>query len=448
MAKLTKRLIDSIDTRAADYFIWDDDLQGFGLRVFKSGKRSYLVQYRAAGRTRRFTIGLHGVWTPETARKEARVLLGRIAQGDNPAEERQLDAKAITVKELCERYLEDADNGLILGKGRRPKKASTIIIDRSRIRRHIIPLLGTRRVKDITSADVSRFIRDVTAGKTKADVKTKPRGRAIVRGGGGTAARGVGLLGGILTYACEHGIIDTNPVHGVRKPADRVRSRRLSEQEYRTLGGILTKAGADDQLKDAVSIGLLLALTGCRRGEIINLRWSEVDVENSCLRLEDSKEGASVRPVGLPVVDLLEGLRPRVANGIVISGKQDGGALVGFPKIWKRIVKGTTLEDVTPHVLRHSFASMANDLGFTEVTVAALVGHARGTVTSRYIHAVDTALIMAADTISGYINGLLQNVEVRRKVYSLDRASREAALATLFVTNANEVESVPQSLAA
>src|ERR1700688_1072723 len=118
MAKLSKRTVDAAETRASDYFIWDDELPGFGLRVFQSGKRSYLVQYRAAGRTRRYAIGLHGAWPPEMARKEARILLGRISLGDNPAEERRLDAKAITVKELCERYIKDAQDGLILGVNR------------------------------------------------------------------------------------------------------------------------------------------------------------------------------------------------------------------------------------------------------------------------------------------------------------------------------------------
>ena len=177
MAKLTKRVVDQAQTIERDYFIWDHELRGFGLRVFKSGKRSYVLQYRARGRTRRFTVGTHGVWTPESARAQARVLLGRIAQGDNPAEERQLDLRAITVKELCGRYLEDAKNGLILGKKRRPKKASTIYTDEGRIRRHIIPLLGVRRVKDIAVADVIRFMRDVASGKTKFDQKTRTRGR-------------------------------------------------------------------------------------------------------------------------------------------------------------------------------------------------------------------------------------------------------------------------------
>lgn len=152
MPKLTKRVVDAAEPREKHYVIWDDDLPGFGLRVFVSGKRSYLIQYRSAGRSRRYTIGLHGVWIPETARQEAKVQLGRVAGGDNPAEERQLDHKAVTVKELCALYVKDLNAGLILGKGGRPKKSTTIVTDIGRIDRHIIPLLGTRRVKDLTKA--------------------------------------------------------------------------------------------------------------------------------------------------------------------------------------------------------------------------------------------------------------------------------------------------------
>lgn len=432
MARLSKRAVDQALVGEQDYFIWDDELPGFGLRVFKSGKRSYLVQYRAKGRTRRFTIGTHGIWTPDTARVQARVLLGRIAQGDNPAEERQLDLKAITIKELCERYLEDAKNGLILGKKRRPKKASTIYTDEGRIRRHIIPLLGTRRVRDITTADVTRFMRDVASGKTKIDQKTRKRGRSIVRGGIGTGTRTVGLLGAILTYARENGIIDANPAHGIRKAADQKRTRRLSEDEYRFLGKLLRKAAVDDQLATAADIARAIALTGCRRGEIIGLIWPEVDANNSCLRLTDSKEGASVRPIGLPVVDLLEARRPEHAAGPVFEGTIEGKPLAGFPKHWHKILANTPLADITPHVLRHSYASIANDLGFTESTVAALLGHAQGTVTSQYIHTVDTALIMAADAVAGYINGLLEGAQFKRNSYALDRASRQFATDRLF----------------
>ena len=432
MSRLSKRIIASVEPQSEDYFLWDDDLSGFGLRVFTSGKRSYLVQYRAGGRTRRFTIGLHGVWTPETARKRAQVLLGEIARGENPAEQRLLNIKAITVKELCERYVKDAENGLILGKGRRPKKASTLVTDKSRIDRHIVPLLGTRRVKDVTSAEVTRFLRDVAGGKTKLDVKTKRRGRAIVRGGIGTGSRAVGLLGGIFTYAVQHGIIDRNPVHGVRKFADQKKDRRLTEQEYRLLGEIIGRAAEREQNRTAVDMIRAVACTGCRRGEIVNLKWADIDSENSCIRLRDSKEGASTRPIGLPVLDFLDRLCPDVPGIYVFPGTQTGKPLVGFPKYWKEILKDTALSGITPHVLRHSFASIANDLGFIEITIAALLGHSRGTITSRYIHTIDTALIMAADTVAGYIQGLLEGVEFKRNSYAFDRASRQAALGRLF----------------
>jgi hypothetical protein len=175
LPKLTKRVVDAAEVREKDYVIWDDELPGFGLRLFTTGKRSYVIQYRAAGRSRRYTIGLHGVWTPETARQEAKVQLGRVAKGDNPAEERELDHRAITVKELCNLYLNDLSAGLILGKRGRPKKPTTIVTDTGRIHRHIVPLIGTRRVKDLTKADVGKVLKDIMAGKTRTTVKTKKR---------------------------------------------------------------------------------------------------------------------------------------------------------------------------------------------------------------------------------------------------------------------------------
>lgn len=107
------------------------------------------------GRSCRFTIGGHGIWTPELARRDAKVQLGRVARGDDPDKERLIDHQAMTVKELCSLYLGDLERGLILGKGGRPKKKSTIGTGTGRIKRHIIPLLGRRRVKDLNRADIN-----------------------------------------------------------------------------------------------------------------------------------------------------------------------------------------------------------------------------------------------------------------------------------------------------
>jgi integrase len=191
----------------------------------------------------------------------------------------------------------------------------------------------------------------------------------------------------------------------------------------------LRNAAEDERYQITTDIISQIALTGCRRSEMIKLRWTEADMEASCLRLADSKEGASTRAIGLPVVEFLETQWTRRTGTYVFPGQGDDNAFGSFPNHWEKIFRDTPLADITPHVLRHSFASIANDLGFTEVTIAALVGHAKGSVTSKYIHTLDTALIMAADTISGYVQGLLDGVEFKQTAYALDRDSRKAALA-------------------
>ena len=446
MPKLTKSIVDAATPREKQFTIWCSELKGFGIFVLPSGSRTYFVDYRNRdGVRKRMTIGRHGKITAEEARKLAIVTLGETVKGRDPAEERIQQRKALTVKELCDRYLAAAEKGLVLGKGNRSKKASSLYVDRGRINRHIVPLLGNKRVQSLKSADINKFIEDVATGKSATIEKTnKKRGKSIVRGGLGTAARTAGLLGGILTYAVGQGVIERNPAHGIRKPADGVKKRRLSDDEYRVLGRILQERAADDQFKTTVQIIRYLALTACRRGEAIHLKPSEVDVDASCLRLVDSKEGASVRPVGLPVLDLLAPLVAGEDHGFLFKGTVEGKPLIGFPKFWKKLFKDTVLAGVTPHVLRHSFSSIANDLGFTEATIGALMGHSRGTVTGRYIHTVDSLLVMAADTVAGHIQGLLDGKKFRRTTYALDRASREAALVRLLeqavVAEANETE--------
>ena len=136
MPRITKRSVDALNAAA---LIWDDELPGFGARCRDSGAIYYFLKYRVGSRQRWHTIGRHGApWTPEEARKEALRLLGEVVKGSDPGAARAADRTAATMKELCDLYLTE---------GVATKKVSTVRNDRSRIERHIKPLLGHRKVR-------------------------------------------------------------------------------------------------------------------------------------------------------------------------------------------------------------------------------------------------------------------------------------------------------------
>jgi len=402
MAKITNRTVESAEATSGDYFIWDDEMPGFGIRVFSSGRRSYVVQYKKDGRNRRVTLGLHGRITPAEARQLAKQLFGDLAKGHNPAEERAIIRRDPTVHELCDLYLKE-------GRAAKPtKKESSWRTDGSNMARHIRPLLGTRKLRSLTKVDIQRFQSDVTVGKTAADERTGFRGRAIVKGGPGTAARATAILGAMLSFAAERGLIPANPAKGVKLHPAKRRERFLSADEMARLGEAL----ADEELKSeaapSVAAIRLLILTGCRKGEITTLQWRYVDQERGLLRLPDSKTGAKVVPIGGPALDLLKSL-PRFPNEPnVFPSRRQGRHLVGLQKVWERVRDAAKLENVRLHDLRHSFASVAVTGGHSLYMVSKILGHKDTRTTEIYAHLAADPMREVANQTASLIADMLK----------------------------------------
>jgi integrase len=389
--------------------LWDTRVPGFCARRRNSPSVIYAMKYRTSGGRQRWqTIGRHGApWTPDTARDEARRILAEVAQGHDPAGAKLAKRGGETVADLCDLYLEAAAKGRLLTRRGKDKKKSTLATDRSRVEAHIKPLLGARQIPDVNRRDVEKFMHDVAQGASKRRSHLgRPRAVSTVRGGRGAATRTVGLLGAIFSFAIRSGLRPDNPVAGIIRFADGRRDRRLSDTEYKQLNdGITSSTGV---WPHAVAATRFMALTGWRSGEVLNLRWSDLDLQRHVARLADTKTGASLRPLSHEVVHELQKLMGGSTSDLVFPSAREDKVMSGFSSLFAKIVRAGELPgDVTPHVLRHSFASIAVDLGFSELTIAALIGHRANSITSRYTHHADAVLLKASDDVADRIAGLM-----------------------------------------
>lgn len=440
--KLTKRTVEAIEPSGARTFWYDKDLKGFGLKAEPSGAMTWIVEYRAAGggrraQKRRLTLGKLGALTPEQARQLAKDALAEVHSGGDPASARTERKVALTMSELCDVYLAEATKGNIITRRGAVKKPSTLISDRGRIARHIKPLLGSKLVRDVTSADIERFLRDVAGGKTAVDVKTVKRGRAIVTGGKGTATRTVRLLGGIFAYAIEERIRAGNPTHGVRKYADNQGARFLNTEELTRLGRALRDAetvglpwrmrenssGAkhlpkhEENRRSVLSVHAtaairLLILTGCRVGEILSLKWAHVDLERGLLLLPDSKTGAKAVILGAPALAVLASIARVEGCEFVIASESMDKPRRDLKRPWAMVRLAAGLEDVRLHDLRHTYASHGAAAGLGLTVVGRLLGHAEVKTTNRYSHFDADPLRRAANAIGSTLAAALDGREV------------------------------------
>jgi integrase len=413
MPKISKRVVDAAErpTNLDRTFVWDSEVKGFGLMVTDRGTKSYVVQYRTPeNRSRRITIGRHGSpWTPEDARQRAIDMLRSARQGFDPLEAKAEARAALTVAELGDLYLSE-------GMTEKPnKKHSSWETDRSNIERHIKPLIGSKIAKSLTKADVSRFQADVASGKTARDERTGPRGRAIIEGGKGIAARSLAVLSAMLTFAVGRGLVLSNPAKGVHPYKGRPKERFLTDSEVAFIADALDTLERDAAIPPVASTAIkLLFLTGCRKGEILSLRWDYIDFDRHCFRLPDSKTGAKIVPIAAAALAILLGLS-RTSTWVLPATKGQGH-YVGLQKHWEAVkLKAGALaleasgrgdkppantpnfDNVRLHDLRHSFASFAVMDGAPLYLVGKLLGHKQSRTTEIYAHVADDPLRATAE---------------------------------------------------
>ena len=356
---LSKRTVDRLAVNGKDAVFWDHELPGFGVRVYPSGAKVYVVQTRAGGRSKRVRVGRHGDLSPDQARKEAARLIARLKAG----EPLDADAPPPTVADLAERYLReyvDVHN-----------KPATAAHYRLMLGKHIVPALGALVVAEAERKDILAL---------QYGLREKPT----------VANRAVDMLVKMFNLAelWEMRPPGRNPCKGVRRyKVEPHKERFLTPEELAQLGRALDAAPAERLAsRHAAAAIRLLVLTGCRRNEILGLRWTDVDFDSGELSLTDSKTGARIVPLPPAAAEVLAAL-PRIpGNPWVVPGKKRGTHLRNLNDSWDRIRRRAGLDGVRLHDLRHSFASRALALGEGLPMIGELLGHSQVNTTARYAH--------------------------------------------------------------
>ncbi|MCM8625168.1 site-specific integrase [Accumulibacter sp.] len=383
MPKLTKRVIDAAEIQAAEYFIWDDELPGFALRVLPSGRKGYIVQYRAGRRSRRMSLGPSTVLTCEQARTRAIGIIAAARNGDDPAAERDAERKTITVKELAERFDKEHVSVRV--------KETTAKGYRRLIERTILPALGRHRVTEVTRADIAKLHHDLRHIPYEAN-------------------RCLEVISKMFSLAEMWGLRPdgSNPRKHIKKYAEEKRERFLSPAELKRVGDVLREMEDEGiELSSAIAAARLLILTGCRLGEIMMLQWEHVDLPGRALRLPDSKTGAKVVHLGQPAIDVLTSIKKVDKNPWVIVGTLPGARLTDLQPFWQRVRARAGLKDVRIHDLRHTFASTAVAAGQGLPMIGKLLGHTQVQTTARYAHLAADPVKSAAETVSSSLQQAL-----------------------------------------
>ena len=375
---LTIRNVEALPEVDRETVFWDRDLTGFGVRVYPSGSKVYMVQSRGLGKSRRVTIGRHGVWTAEHARREAGRLIASIKGGGTPRRP-GADAASVsgpTIAQLAERYMNEH---VAVRCKPTTERAYRYILDK-----HLLPEFGRLRLGEITPGRA-------------AGLHYRLRGTPII------ANQVIDLLSRLFNRAAalDNAPTTGNPCRFIKRYPSRSRERFLSEQEFERLGAVLNElASAGRTWASACTALRLLMLTGCRRNEILTLRWEDVDLEHDELRLRQAKTGARAVPLSPAAREILAALPRTPRNPWVIPGRVRGTRLCTLNASWQVVREKAELGDVRIHDLRHSFASRALALGYDLTMIGRLLGHHKPQTTARYAHLARHSVKTVAERIA------------------------------------------------
>ena len=376
--RISKRSVDAVKAGGTDTVYWDGELTGFGLRVRRSGRKSYVVQTRIAGKLCWFTIGPHGPLNPDQARARALEILACAKKGIDPRDANARREAEPSMADLGRRFLEEYVPVHC--------KPSTREEYRRSVRLFVDPVIGELRVPEVQRKDIAAL---------HHGLRDKPY----------QANRTLGVLSKMFSLAEVWGWRPdgTNPCRHVKRYKEHKRERFLSPEETERLGQVLREA--EEEMPSAVAAFRLLLLTGCRMSEIRDLRWDYV--KDDCIELPDAKTGGRVVPLGPEARAVLSAISRDEDNPWVIAGRLPGSHLTDLQRPWRRIRKQAGLEDVRIHDLRHSFASRALALGESLTIIGKLLGHTQVQTTARYAHLARDSIQTAAARITGSIGGNL-----------------------------------------